>query len=277
MGKKQNLFNTSLYHEMWDWALTFLAAQKLTKREISNYFDNYSLKLPLLFRLVFRCSKIGIRLCSFESRRVAVATISQMEKPAGSAYFCDTAFFIRPSADLRAPVLHSDALDPMAGVKGMFEIDLFNINRVEVDIDKFLGNNIDKINKALKIAEPYQIAPAHGRGKYSAHVDSYKCKYRIELHQPDAGDAVALQKFFQAELAVFKLFTEAYLTSISTLLPEKSIVENNKKGFDTFINILLKKDFAAKMGKKIFKGEFQKYFHEGCWRTGYYGISSQPE
>jgi hypothetical protein len=271
MGKKQNLIDNNIYHEMWNVAQTTFTTHGMTRREISDYFENYSLTLPLLFRLAFRCSKIGIHLISFESKNAAVASLTLMEKPAGSAYFSDLAFFIRPSADLRAPILHGDALDPMVGVKGMFEMDLYNPNQTDVTIDDFLGDTISKIKEALEIVKPYQKTPEQGRGKYAAYLEPYMSKYRVELAQPDAGDVEALKKFCQDALTAFKLYTEAYLASLSRLTPEKSIVENNKTGFDKFIGEILGRDFAAKTGKKIFKDDFKKYFHEGCWRIGYYG------
>ena len=271
MGKKQNLIDNNLYHEMWNFAQTTLIAHGMRRREISDYFENFSLKLPFLFRLGFRCSNIGIRLISFESKSVAVATITTMEKPKGSSYFCNSAFFIRPSADLRAPVLHSDALDPMVGVKGMFEMDLYNCNQADVNIDNFFGDNLSKIKEALEIVEPYQKTAEQGRGKYTVYLEPYLHKPRIELQQPDAGDVEALKRFYQDELTAFKLYLEAYLSSLSRLTPEKGIVENNKIGFEKFMGEVLEKDIAVKTGKRIFKDDFQKYFHEGCWRTGYYG------
>ena len=271
MGKKQNLIDNSLYSEMWNFAQTNLVAHGMIKREISDYFENYSLRLPFLFRLVLGCSKIGIRLISFESKSVAIASLTQIEKPEGSSYSCDLAFFIRPSADLRAPIFHGDALDPMVGVKGMFEMDLYNLNQADVDIDDFLGDNISKIKEALEIVESYQKTPEQGRGKYTAHLEPYISKYRIELAQPDAGNVEALKKFYQGEMSAFKLYLEAYLSSLLRLTPEKSVVANNRIGFDKFMGVVLKKDIAVKTAKRIFRDDFQKYFHEGCWRTGYYG------
>jgi hypothetical protein len=271
MGKKHNLINHCLYSEMWNFAHTTLVTQGMIKREISDVFKNYSLKLPFLSRLVLGCSKVGIQVISFENKNVAVATLSRMEKPEGSSYFCDLASFIRPSADLRAPILHTDALDPMAGVQGMFEVHLYNYNPADINIEDFLGDNLGKINEALKILAPYQKIPEKKLTKYTAYLEPYLNKYRVDIMQPDAGDVVALKKFYQDELAAFKLYLEAYLSSLSRLTPEKSIVENNKNGFDKLIEEIVEKDFAIKMVKKIFEDDFQKYFHEGCWRTGYYG------
>lgn len=271
MGKKQNLMDNNLYQEMWNFAQTTLVAHGMRKREISDYFENYSLKLPFLSRLVLGCSKVGIQLTSFESKSVTVASITKMEKPEGSSYFCDFALFIRPSADLRAPILHTDALDPMLGVKGMFEVHLYNCNQADVNIDEFFGDNISKIKEALEMVEPYQKTVEQGRDKYTAHLEPYLGEYRAELAQPDAGEIEALKKFYQDELAAFKLYLETYLSSLSRLTPEKGIVENNKMGFDKFMGEVLEKDFAVKTVKRIFKDDFQKYFHEGCWRIGYYG------
>ena len=271
MGKKQNLIDNNLYHEMWNFSDTTFLTHGMRKREISDYFENYSLKLPFLSRLALGCSKVGIQLNSYESKSAAVASITKMEKPKGSSYFCDFALFIRPSADLRAPLLHFDALDPMAGVKGMFEVHLYNCNQADVDIDQFFGDNISKIKEALEMVEPYQKSVEQGRYKYTAHLEPYLSRYRAELQQPDAGEVEVLKKFYRDELASSKLFLEAYLSSLSRLTAEKGIVENNKIGFDKFIGEVMEKDFAVKMVKKIFKDDFQRFFNQGCWRTGYYG------
>ena len=69
MGKKQNLIDNNLYNEMWNFAHTTFVTHGMKRREISDYFDNYSLKLPFFFRPVLGCSKIGIRLTSFESKK----------------------------------------------------------------------------------------------------------------------------------------------------------------------------------------------------------------
>jgi len=271
VSKKQNLIENNLYNEMWNFALSTLTAQGMLKREISDYFENYSLKLPFLYRLVLGCSRVRIQLSSFESKGVAVASVTKMEKPEGSGYFCDVASFIRPSADLRAPTLHTDALDPMVGVKGLFEVHLYNYNQADINIDEFFGDNIGKIKEALEIVEPYQKTIEQWRNKYTAHLEPCIDKYRVELQQPNAGDVEALKKFFRDELAAFKLYLEAYLSSLSRLTPERSIVERNKQGFNKFMGAILEKDFAVKMARRMFADDFQKYFHEGCWRTGYYG------
>ncbi len=271
MSRKKNLIENCRYKEMWEFSNKALVAGGMKRRDLSDYFENYNLKLPIIFRFVFGCSRIGIRLMSYESKSAAVASLSQMERPAGSSYYGDLAFFVRPSAALRAPVLHGDAMDPTGGVKGMFAMDMFNCNREDVDVDEFLGDDIEAVEKALEIVKPYQKTPAQGRGKYTAYMDPYKSPYRIELAQPPANDIESLRKFYDDELESYKLYFGAYLSSLSKLQPEDAVVDNNKNGFDEFIEKIQKNDFAAKSGKKMLRDDFYKYFNEGCWRVGHYG------
>jgi hypothetical protein len=249
VGKKQNLIENNLYNEMWNFAQTSFIDHGMIKREISNYFKNYSLRLPFLFRFVLGCSKIGVQLSSFESKHIALASISKMEKPEGSSYFCDFAFFLRPSADLRAPILDCDAVDPMMGVKGMLEMNLYYCNLADFNIDDFFGESISKIKESLEIIEPYQKTAKQGRGKYTAYLEPYMCNYCIELEQPDAGNVDALKKFYRDELLAFRLYLEAYFSSLLRLKPEKVLLKKIELALIDLFEKLKKMILLQKWGK----------------------------
>ena len=272
MDKKQNLIDNCLYNEMRDFAINTLQGKKAKSRSVSNYFKKYALNLSFPYSKIFGCKELGVRLDSFEGKNLAVASLSQMEKPAGSSYYFDLAFVVRPVVDLRAPILHGDAQDPLAGMKGMFSMDIYNHYYAELDVDEFLGKNVSKIKQALEIVKPYQKTVDQGRGKYTAYLDPYKSNYRVELVQPPATDVGGLKKFYKVELEAFKLYYEAYLASLANLKPEKDFVQDNKAKYDEFFGAIVAKDFAANTGKKIYKDDFQKYFHDGFWRSDDYGI-----
>ena len=137
----------------------------------------------------------------------------------------------------------------------------------EIDIDKFLGENIEKIKKAREIVQSYEKTEKQGRGKYTRYSEGYKSAYRMELLQPPAKDVEALRKYKKQELEAFNLYLEAYLDSLYKLTPEKNIISSNEKKFGEFFDLLKTKDFAAKMGKRIFKGDFQNYFFDGFWKA----------
>ena len=73
------------------------------RQDITQYYDNYVLKLSLIPRLVFGSRQLEVHLYSYESDAMAVASISQFEVPPDSENFTDVAFTIRPRANIRAP------------------------------------------------------------------------------------------------------------------------------------------------------------------------------
>jgi len=217
MGKKENLIEACLYSEMRDAAVEIIEKHGLEKREISDYFDDYTLKIPIYLQPIFMTNTLGISLDAYAGKKVAVASLSQMEKTKGSNYNFSFAFTIRPTADINAPLLHGEAQDPMANVKGMFSMDLLNFNDKNIDVDKFLGPNVDKVKEALKIVDKWQKTEAQGRGKYTKYMAHCQSEYRIELEQPDAADLPTLKKYQQDSLQAFTLIWEAYFDSLAKL------------------------------------------------------------
>ena len=249
-----------------------------TRDDIVNAFKDYVLKLTLIPRLVFGNSKLEVHLYPEESDHMATACISQFEEPPDSGNFSDVAFVVRPNANIRAPFLHGDALKGMAGMSTSFSMDFYNVNQDSIDVDEFFGDQIEKLNEGLEIVQEYQRLPEDeggNRGKYTPHLDPYKSKYRIEIQLPDTEVEAELKAYHDAALAAFKLFADAYLTALSRLQPEDdaALISGTKTQTDNFINMLIEKDSAAKLGLLLFNTEekFNYYFKDGFWRAGYYG------
>jgi len=249
-----------------------------TRDDIVNAFKDYVLKLTLIPRLVFGNSKLEVHLYPEESDHMATACISQFEEPPDSGNFSDVAFVVRPNANIRAPFLHGDALKGMAGMSTSFSMDFYNVNQDSIDVDEFFGDQIEKLNEGLEIVQEYQRLPEDeggNRGKYTPHLDPYKSKYRIEIQLPDTEVEAELKAYHDAALAAFKLFADAYLTALSRLQPEDdaALISGTKTQTDNFINMLIEKDSAAKLGLLLFNTEekFNHYFKDGFWRAGYYG------
>ena len=210
---------------------------------------------------------------SYENERFAVASFTQMEVPSDSGFFLDLAYEIRPSAYLNAPIFHGDVIKPMPGVDGMFAVDFYNTNAEDVDVEKFLGDQLSEIQRALKIVEPYQKTEQQGRGKLTKHLKPFKSKYRIELLEPDVEDKNRHAAYFLQVGEAFRITLRAYLTALSRMAFEKdaSVIERNKKGHDLFIDTLHSEDIAAKLAKWMFGDDFHDYFMEGFWGRGHYG------
>jgi menaquinone-dependent protoporphyrinogen IX oxidase len=277
MGKKENLMESCLYNEMREAAIEIIEKQGLEKREISDYFDDYTLKVPIYFQPIFMATTMGISLDSYAGKKVAVASLTQMERPKGSAYNFNVAFTLRPTADINAPILHGEAQDPMLGVKGMFSMDLLNYNKKDIDLEKFLGPNVAKVKEALEIVDKWQKTKSQGRGKYTKYLAPYKSEYRIELEQPDAADLPTLKKYHQDCLAAFTLIYQAYFDSLAKVKASPKSIAENKIGMDEYISTLMAKDFAAKQGKRLFGDDFTAYFATGFWNIGDYGPHLQPK
>jgi hypothetical protein len=268
-----------LYKNMQEYLLQkFQAMPGFQTRDIAQDFDDYVLKLTLIPRLVFGEKELEVHLYPGESDHMATACISQFEEPPDSGNFSDVAFVVRPNANIRAPYLHGDALKGMAGMSTSFSMDFYDVNMDEINVDTFFGDQVEKLNEGLEIVQEYQRLPEDqggNRGTYTPHLDPYKSKYRIEIQKPDSKDEAELKAYHDAALAAFKLFVDAYLAALERLQPEDdaALISGTKTGTDTFINTLIEKDSAAKLGLLLFKSEdaFNHYFNDGFWRAGYYG------
>jgi hypothetical protein len=266
-----------LYKNMRAYAEeTLTDAGAVQRDEFPELFSTaYDIDLTGIFRLVFGSSALRVHLASYESPAIAAGSLSQFEVPPGSENYTDFAFVIRPAANLRAPMVHGDALKAMAGMNGSFSMDFYNVNKDAVDLDEFFGDQLEKIQQGLALVEPYQ-RQGEDRGKYISHLQEYTSDvYRIEIDEsyiPGDGETERAA-YYAAALEAYQLFMDAYFTALARLEPEDdpALIEANKAGIDTFIDILYEFDFAASLGKQLFQDDFDTYFLEGFWRDGFYG------
>lgn len=246
------------------------------REDIAEYYDNKVLKLSLIPRLVFGSKQLEVHVYSYESAAMAVASISQFEVPPDSENFTDVAFTIRPKANLRAPFMHGDALKGMAGMDTSFSLDFWNVNQDAIDWETFFGDQIEKLDQGHALVAPYQRT-GEDRGKYTQHLIPYKWEdYRIEIEEPDTDDENERKAYYDASLAAFKLYTDAYLISLARLEAEAdaALIDGTTEGTDEVIQVLLEEDAAAQLGQLLFgnEDEFEKYFLDAFWRAGYYGV-----
>ena len=269
-----------LYKNMQQYLLQkFQTMPGFQTRDIAADFDNYVLKLTLIPRLVFGERELEVHLYPGESDHMATACISQFEEPPDSGNFSDVAFVVRPNANIRAPYLHGDALKGMAGMSTSFSMDFYNVNKDEIDVDQFFGEDgIELLQQGLALVQKFQRIPQEqggNRGKSTPHLDPYKSVYRIEIQVPKTEVEAELKEYHDAALAAFKLFADAYLIALARLQPEDdaALISGTKAGTDIFINTLLEEDIAAKLGLLLFNSEekFNHYFNDGFWYAGYYG------
>ena len=247
----------------------------ISLREISTDYENHILGPNPLFRLLFAgANELHLPVFPYESDRISTACMSQFESPPDSSIFWDFAFVVRPNANLRAPIMHGDA-GGVGGATPSFSMDFYNANQDHVSVEDFFADQLDKINQALALVDPYQRKEGEGRGEWTPHLDSYKSAYRIEVEEPEDADDTEKQAYTDAVLQAFELFYDAYLTSLEqNITPEDDpeLIKGNKEGADAIIKSLQDNDFVAKMGPVLFgdRDAFDKYFLDAFWRQGYY-------
>lgn len=237
-------------------------------RPVSDSFDDYTVR--------FGVSKLKVILAAYESSRLVNACISQFEITPGSGRYMDCTFVIRPNADLRAPIMHGDALSTS------FSMDIYNVNAASVNVATFLGERIEKINQGLARALPYQRKPPEeggDRGKYTPHLDPYKSPYRIEIEKPDSDDPEALRQYWDTVYEVMTLYVDAFLSSLAALQPEdnETLIQGNIVGIDAFITTIWENDVVVPMGKLMFKDDMELYFFDAFWRKGVYFSNAADE
>lgn len=272
-----NLPDYNLYENMRQYAeQKFQECGALMRDDLPDIFKSeYILNLFGLIRLVFRSPQLEVHLSSYESSDMAVGSYSMFEVPPNSSTFTDFALSIRPSAHMRAPLIHTDAVKAMGGMPGSFEIYLLNVNKDSINIEEFLGDQVGKMDEALELVASYQ-RQGEDRGKYTEHIDEYIYDdYRIEVDESYIQERTeeAREAYYDAILQAYKLYMDAYFTSLERLEPEddQELINGTKEGTETYMDIIYEKDFAAQMGKTLFKDDFDAYFLEGFWRAGYYG------
>jgi len=228
--------------------------------------ETITLKLSFPYSKIFGSDVIALPLKSFETDRIAAASISQFEVPPGSGYFRDFTFNIRPSYTFKAPILHIDFMKPSVGVPGLCSMDLFNVDPENINYEKFLGAELENVKKAMALVAKYQRTVEQGRGKITKYLDPYKSPYRIELQEPK-GDEAARKQYFQTAGEAYKIMLSAYLKSFAALAPEPSYAGRHEQKMKEMVTALYKNDVAINLGKKIFKDQFKKFWMDSFWNV----------
>jgi len=238
-----------------------------TQRPITREFSDFTLSLAFPFSKVFGNSVVGIPLQSYESDKIAVATISQFEVPPKSGYYRDVTLNIRPRYELKAPVLHMDFMKPSPGVPGLCSIDFFTVDKENISLETFFGKELGKIQEALSLVETYQRTVEEGRGKITRYLDSYKSPYRIELKEPATDDENVRRQYYQTVEKAMGLVLPAYFAALGNAEPDPGFAERHREKMQGMVQALWDNDVAVSLGRKIFKEHFKKYWLDGFWNV----------
>lgn len=254
-----------VYSDLRNFTMSLMQEYKISPRPISPDFKNFIIDLGFPYSKLFGGSKLGIPLVTYESDRIAAATISQFEVPPQSGYYRDFTFNLRTHYPYKAPIFHIDFMKPSPGLPGLCSMDFFNADPETIDLDIFLGPEIEQVEKAMALVEKYQRTAEQGRGKITAYMDHCKSKYRMELQAPDAVDEQATKEYYEAVAEAYKLAVTAYLKRLYSLGPDLNYAQRHETKVREFVQALYDNDFAVKMGRKIFKDKFKKYWMDGFW------------
>jgi hypothetical protein len=257
----------AVYASLRNFTVSIMREYKAIERPITKDFKDFSMELAFPYSKLFGGSSMGIPLLSFESDRIAAATISQFEIPPKSGYYRDFTFNLRPRYEFRAPVFHIDFMKPSPGVPGLCTMDFFDVDPQNIKLKAFFGREIEHVQKALTLVEKYQRKVEEGRGKITRYLDPYKSKYRMELKEPSTDDETIRKEYYETVAAAYKLVLPAYMKCLYKLQPDPNYAKQHKEKTRVFVKALYDHDFAVNMGKKIFGKHFKKYFMDGFWNV----------
>jgi hypothetical protein len=249
-----------VFNELKKFTLEQFAAAK------ARPVDTITINLSFPYSKIFGDSVMAIPLKSFETDRIAAASISQFEVPPGSGYFRDYTLNIRPNYNFKAPVFHIDFMKPSPGVPGLCSMDVFNVDPESINYEQFFGAEMANVKKALELVNQYQRTVEQGRGKVTKYLDPYKSPYRVELQEPK-GDEAVRKAYYQATGEAFKLMLSAYLKSLAALGPDPAYAARHEQKMKDMVTALYKNDVAINLGKKIFKDQFKKFWVDGFWNV----------
>ena len=234
-----------------------------TERDITKEFETFALDLSFPFNKMFGCSSVGIPLQAFSSDKIATATISQFEAPPNSGYFRDFVLNIRPDYNLQAPAFHMDFMKPSPGTPGLCSIDFFNVDKDVIVLETFFGSDFDVIKNAFESVSKYQRTVKQGRGKITKYLDPYKTAYRMELIEPK--DEAERKEYYLTVDKTFKAILPLYLKKVNACEPVAGYAEAHEKKMKKFVTEIYVNDFAVKLGRKMFKDSFKRYWLDGFW------------
>ena len=249
-----------VYNDLKSFTLEKFATAKVRPVE------TITLQLSFPYSKIFGSDVIALPLKSFETDRIAAASISQFEVPPGSGYFRDFTFNIRPKYGFKMPVFHIDFMKPSVGVPGLCSMDVFNVDPENINYEKFFGAEMENVKKAMALVAKYQRTPEQGRGKITKYLDPFKSPYRMELQEPK-GDEAERKAYYQAAGEAFKIMLTAYLKSLAALSLEPTFVKRHEQKMQAMVLALYKNDVAINLGKKIFKSQFKKFWQDGFWNV----------
>ncbi len=237
------------------------------ERSITQDFSEFTLNLSFPYNKVFGSDVIAVPLKSFHNDKIAAATITQFELPPNSSYFRDFTLNIRPQYGLRAPVFHIDLMKPSLGTPGLCIVDFFNVDKDNISLESFFGDERTTIEKALSIVEKYQRSVEEGRGKISRYLDPYKSTYRFELKEPETDDETIRKAYYQSVEEALQLLFPAYFKSLHAVQIDTNFAKRHEEKTKDFVQLMYKNDFAIALGKRIFKKHFKKYWLDGFWNV----------
>jgi hypothetical protein len=253
------------FFELYSWAIRIFEA-RLQPRVIDSFFSNYSRRLSFPASAAFGARALGIALRSFSGDSVAAATVSLFEAPPGSGHHSTVTIHVLPRAGIPAPILHIDVIKPMAGMPGACILDFLNVDESFISYASFFGGDAASIETSMRSVEPYQRSIERGRGKISRYLDPYKSPYRLELTEP-ANDAQAKGDYYRKAIDAISSILPMYLEKTCALSVDERQVEAHSSALGRLIDALRSNDFAVKMGIRIFKEDFGKYWLEGFWNV----------
>jgi len=234
-----------------------------TDRDISKEFETFVLNLSFPFNKMFGSSTVGIPLRAFSSDKIATATISQFEVPPKSGYFRDFVLNIRPDYNLQAPAFHMDFMKPSPGTPGLCSIDFFNVDKEVIVLETFFGSDFEVIKNAFESVSKYQRTVKEGRGKITKYLDPYKTEYRMELIEPK--DEAERNEYYLTVDKAFKAILPLYLKKVNACEPVAGYAKAHEEKMKTFVTAIYVNDFAVKLGRKMFKDSFKRYWLDGFW------------
>jgi len=240
-------------------------------RTISADFNEKIYDLQGLTILAFGEEQLQLLLSSYESEKMVSAAISSFEVPPNSDSFSDCAFVVRPNANLRAPIMHGDALKYLGGMGGKLSMDFYMVNpAIDNDtIDVFFGAETDTLENALALVEEWRVTES---SSFTEHLNNYKTKYRLEIEDPGRDNASAIQRYTTAAYTAFTMYVDAYLNSLNSLSAEdnQTLMQANITGMSQFIENQVENDFVYQMGSMILGDELDSYFLDAFWREDVY-------
>ena len=237
------------------------------ERSITQDFNKFTLNLSFPYNKIFGSNVIAVPLKSFRNDKIAAATITHFEISPNSSYARDFTLNIRPRYGLRAPVFHVDFMKPALGTPGICIVDFFNVDKDNISLGSFFGDERTSIEKALTMVEKYQRSVEEGRGKISRYLDPYKSAYRFELKEPETDNETIRKAYYQSVEEALRLLLPSYFKSMNNVQLDTNFAMQHEEKTKELIQLMYKNDFAINMGKRIFKEHFEKYWLDGFWNV----------